>query len=122
MTSSEIKNSLDTIRKVMDEPVSIDNVTGVAEKLEKLSVLLGLSAECIAWARKHYDTRLGFLATSKAYKDMTATDRKYVFASEASQEIFMVNYAESLNKDLHYCCESLRTLVSLLKQEMRAVA
>lgn len=121
MTTADIKNNLEVIRKVMDAKAGLDDPQGVATKLEALSNVLGLSAECIAYARKNLDKRLSFLTTAKAYQGMSATDRKMVFSGEASEEIFMVNYSESLNKDVHYVCESVRSLLSYLKQEMQNI-
>lgn len=121
MTPSEIKTNLDKIRETMDTPVGLDNPTGVAEKLERLQGCSGLSAECIAWARKHYDEKLKFLIMNKAYSGYTPAEKKMIFGGEASNEIFLVNYAESLNKDFHYSIESLRTLISYLKQELNSI-
>lgn len=118
MDIQTIRTSLDSIRKIMDERVELANPTGVAEKLESLSAMVGLSAECVANARKQYDLKLMYLAKSVAYKSYSATDKKMIFAGEASEEIYLVNYAEAINKDLHYCIESLRTLISYLKEEL----
>jgi len=121
MTLADIKKNLDIIREIMDIKVVLDNPTGVAEKLENMQGMAGLSAECIAWARKRYDEKLKFLTMNKAYKDFSPTDRKIIFGGEASEEIFLVNYAESLNKDYHYSIEALRTLISYLKQELNSI-
>jgi len=121
MTLDDLKKNLGIIREVMDTKVGIDNPTGVAEKLEQLQGVAGLSAECIAWSRKRYDEKLKFLTMNKAYNNYTATEKKMIFGGEASEEIFLVNYAESLNKDYHYSVEAVRTLLSYLKEEMRAV-
>lgn len=118
MTPQQLKQSILDIRLVMDKKVGLEDPVGVADKLNSLSNLLGLSSECIAWARKYYDEKLGTLVMSPEFKGMSATDKKMFFAMKSSDEIYLVNYAESLNKDLHYCIESLRTLISYLKQEM----
>ena len=121
MNLTEIKSNLESIRSAMDIVASLDNPQGIAEKLENLSNITGLSAECIAHSRRHLDKRLQMLVLNKAYKDYSASDKKMIFAGEASEEIFCVNYSESINKDVHYELEALRSLLSYLKEEMKQI-
>lgn len=120
MTESQVKESIDLIRKAMDERVGLEDPAGIVTKLEALSSMAGLSAECIAWARKYYDIKLGYLLEDRAYRGYSATDKKILFASKTTEESFLLNYAENLNKDLHYGLESLRTMISYVKQEMQS--
>jgi hypothetical protein len=120
MTSDQLKTSIEQIRNAMDVKVGLEDPVGIVTKLEALSSMAGLSAECIAWARKFYDTRLGLMLRSRDYQNYTPAEKKILFAADASNEIFMVNYAESLNKDLHYNIESLRTMISYVKQDLQS--
>ena len=121
MTPQQLTESLQIIRSAMDEQAGLDNPTGVAEKLQKLSTLLGLSAECQAWARRFYDEKIGRLSQLQVCKGMSATDKKVYIGLEASQEAYQLNYAEGLNKDCHYVVESCRSMLSFLKQEMAQI-
>ena len=84
-----------------------------------LGNIQGLSAELIAKTEKIYNQKLGELILAKEYKSLSATDKKILFASLASEEIELMNYAERLNKEIHYQIEALRSLLSYLKEEYR---
>ena len=121
MTEAQITECLSNIRTAMDKNVSVDNPSEVSEKLERLTNLLGTSAECIAQSRRYYDFKLGTMLKAGMFRGESATDKKMLMAMEASAEIYLVNYSESLNKDLHYCIEGLRTIISLLKSEINKI-
>lgn len=121
MTQAELESSLDTIQSFLDQPVEISEPSGILEKLQKLTNLMGLSAECYAWSEKFYNEKLGELVMAKEYAKMGATEKKMLFASLASNEILMHSRAERLNKGLAHSCDGLRSMLSYLKTEMNQI-
>lgn len=97
MNGQQIINSNNAIRAVMDMEANI-SVVADSEVL--------------------YNEKIGELVLAKEYKNLTATDKKLLFQSLASQEIHLLNYSAQLNKDLHYSIEACRSMLSFLKSEM----
>lgn len=118
MNAQQIINSNQAIREAMDMEANIAVPDAVLEKLNKLSNVLGLSSQCVADSELLYNEKIGELVLAKEYKGLTATDKKLLFQSLASQEIHLLNYSVQLNKDLHYAVESCRSMLSYLKSEM----
>ena len=112
-----IQPNLDAIRDELDAKCPHDLPEEVALKLERLATLEGLSAEMIAESNKKYNQKVGQLVLNSAYKNLTATDKKLLFASLASDEIYWMQLSEAYNKELHYQIEAARTLLSYLKQQ-----
>ena len=105
----------------MDIRAELSNPETVAAKLSLLSELLGLSSECIAQARRLLDIKMAAIIKSPYMEKYGATERKIIIQSECADEIYLVNYSEAINKDLHYCIESTRTLISYLKEELKKI-
>lgn len=120
MTIQDINKANSCIRKEMDRPVNHNVPDQIVEKLNKLSGILGLSSQCIADSEVVYSKKIGELIQDSRYSKMTATDKKILFNSLASEEMKVMNYSSQLNKDLHYCIESCRSMLSYLKSEMQA--
>jgi hypothetical protein len=118
MNREEIATANKAIRETMDMEVNIHVPELVLEKLNKLSNVLGLSSQCIADSEKLYNDKIGELILAKEYKSMQITDKKLLFQSLASEHIQAMNYSVQLNKDLHYCVESCRSMLSYIKSEM----
>lgn len=118
MNEQQIINSNNTIREVMDMEANIHVPDAVLEKLNKLSNVLGLSSQCVADSEMIYNEKIGELVLAKEYSKLTATDKKLLFQSLASQEIHLLNYSVQLNKDLHYSIEACRSMLSYIKSEM----
>lgn len=120
MNKEQLREGIKTIREVMDRKVDIANPSGVLEKLNDLSNLLGLSSEMIAQSSRIYNEKIGVLMG--AVKGESATDKKLHLAALASEEIYLMEMCQCLNKDAHYVAESLRTMVSYLKTELQSIA
>lgn len=121
MKQEQLIKCLKDIQASIDEPVTIDNPTGIMEKLSKLTNLLGLSAECFAWSERLYNEKIGELVLAKEYKSLSATDKKLLFASLACEEIHNHTHAERLNKGLTHAIDGLRSMLSFLKEELNKV-
>lgn len=122
MTKEELESALGMIQKSLDQHVDISEPNGILEKLQGLTNLLGLSAECYAWSEKVYNEKLGELVMAKEYAKMGATEKKMLFASLASHEIMLHSKAERLNKGLTHGIDGLRSMISFLKEEMSKIA
>lgn len=120
MDKETIRKGVADIREVMDRKVDISNPAGVLEKLNDLSNLLGLSSQMIAQSSRLYNEKIGILIGK--VKGETATDKKLHLAALASDEIYIMELCQCLNKDAHYVCESLRTMVSYLKTELQHIS
>lgn len=121
MTKDQLIISLSDIQKAMEIEVSIDNPTGIMEKMNALANLIGLSAECFAWSERYYNEKLSELVLAKQYKDLSATDKKMLFAGLACEEIHNHTHAERLNKGLTHAIDGLRSMLSFLKEELNKV-
>lgn len=107
------------IRDLLDHDVHQDDLPGLQEKLLKLTALIGLSAELKARAKADLKTaELLAFARHKAEK-LTPTMFKIVIEGEAAEEYGKLELADRLNAGLSHCMESLRTIISLKKEEMK---
>lgn len=116
MTKNEIRDNILVIRKVMDQQCGIDNPEGVLEKLNDISNVLGLSGHLIAQAKRHYNQKQAAIV-GELFK-LKAQDRKLKMETEATDEQYLIDETTALNKDLHYCEEACRSMLSYLKNEM----
>ena len=119
MTKEELNTSLDEISIQVDLDFDISVPITIMEKIQRLTNMIGLSAECYAWSEKFYNDKLGGLILAKEYKSLSATDKKILFGSLASNEIMVMSKAERLNKGIIHGIDGLRSLLSYLKEEYR---
>jgi hypothetical protein len=116
---SETKQALNAIRNVLDQDVSEVDISDVKTKLSKLSALMGLSAEAIASAKKHlHEKELEVFAAGKVESMSPSIAKKYLEA-KCKDEIAMYEYADRIGSAVTHCSESLRTIISLYKEEMK---
>lgn len=121
MTKDErtFNQKANAIRDLLDHDVHHDDMPGLQEKLLKLTALIGLSAELKARAKADLKTaELLAFARHKAEK-LTPTMFKIVIEGEAAEEYGKLELADRLNAGLSHCMESLRTIISLKKEEMK---
>lgn len=121
MTTEQIEQGLGEIQALIERQATIDSPVDVMEKLNDCVNVLGLSAELIAWTEKKYNEKLSLLCLDKNYKNLSATDKKMVFAGVLSNEIMLHTRAERLNKALVHCLDSLRSILSYTKEEMKNI-
>lgn len=118
MTSSEIQSNLIFIRSVLDEKVANGDPNGALEKLNKLTNIMGLSAECYAKAERIYNIKLGELVREYAKDSMNTTDKKLLFQGKLANEIELMTTAQEYSKKVDKTIEALRSAISYYKQEM----
>ena len=126
---NDLATKMNSIREALDAPVSYDQETGeatqanidlVQDKLIKLSSLLGLSAECMAQARKELRNKeLEVLAEIQSQISKTpASIVGKLLSAKTGQEESVLLYADRLNSALVHSIDGLRTIISKYKSEL----
>lgn len=119
VTLSKVEGWLNEISDAMKMEVSIDNPESILLKLNKLSVLLSLNSQCITYSEQLYNRKI--YSINAGLVGMTATDKKITFNFLAEKELLILNLAKAESKDLHICCDLLRTMISYLKNEIKNI-
>lgn len=116
MTTKEIRESLQEIRKSVDIDTSGTDIDSTVELGKKLSSLIGLSAECQSEAQRHLKianlnalTKVDDSKPSLAVKKMDAL---------CADEIAMYEYACRINAGITHKLDFIRTVISLHKTEL----
>lgn len=119
MKAIEFNNLSMPIRQAIDLEVSFDVPEELHGKLIQLSQLIGSSAELKANAKE--DLKRAELLAFLKYKGekLTPTMMKVVIEGECAEYYGRLEYADRLNSGLVHCMESLRTLISAKKEELR---
>lgn len=107
------------IRAALDLEVSSDDMEGLTGKLLRLTNLIGSSAELKAKAKG--ELKRAELIAYARYKSekLTPTMMQTVIGGECSQEYENLEYADRLNAGIVHACDSIRTIISLRKEEMK---
>lgn len=114
-----IKKNCILIGKFISEKASLEDPASVMERLNEASALLGTASYDVAECERIYNIKLGELA--EQYSEYSPTTAKNIITGKLSEEIYYKTLAESQDKQLHYVIESLRTMISFLKNEMNAI-
>lgn len=112
MTQEQILNNLALIREEMDKPA--ETLVEQAEKLNKLSSLLGLASETQSWADKYLNQKHLEVMDSKD-KGMNL---KQLLKLKSIEETYTSEYSDRIMDNMVSCMDALRTLISLGKKEM----
>lgn len=121
MDKITLHDNLAKIRQVMDSVATIDSPESVLNKLNELQNIIGLSSECMAWASKLYEEKVAesYSEMSDSPINIPATEKKIYASNKAKDEGMLLNYANGINKDVHYQINSLVTMLSYLKEELK---
>lgn len=125
-TIIEVKTALNSIRTAVDAPLNgVDDngeqmidINKVQEKAVNLTMLFGLSAETKASSKKILHTKeLEVLKriTKEALPPSTMT---HMLRAECFDELAMLEYADRLNAAITHSLDTLRSVISLYKQEI----
>lgn len=121
MTIETIKTWNKEIEDAISLKIDPQNPDELSGKLNALSNLTGLSSQCVALSERFYNDKIAQLFLAPAYKLMSATEKKMIFASLAAEEQYLVTLSERLNKGLTHSADMIRSILSALKEEMKAV-
>lgn len=107
MTSDQrtFSQKANAIRDLLDHDVHQDDMPGLQEKLLKLTSIK--RAELIAYA-------------SHKSEKLQPTVFKVVIEGECADEYGKLELADRLNAGLTHCMESIRTIISAKKEEMKS--
>lgn len=116
-----LKDKARSIRLVLDREVEILDIEGLLQKLSDLVGISGLSAEIVPSAKLDYRN-----AQERVIRDLmenptnlpASTTNELIKARTGKEESFW-EYTVLLDKRVSYSQESLRTIISLRKQEMQ---
>ena len=119
MKATDFNNLAMPIRQAIDLEVSFDVPEELHGKLIRRSQLIGSSAELKASAKE--DLKRSELLAFLKYKGdkLSPTMMKTVIEGECAEQYGRLEYADRLNAGLVHCMDSLRTLISAKKDEMR---
>lgn len=120
MTKDQLEHNLGIIKTELDAELENAIVIGyVEEKLLRLSNVMGLSAECLKWSKRHCLDKQKILMEMPARKGMSATVLKLWLEGEMAEELMLHTYADRLNAGLVHASDQLRTIISKYKEELR---
>lgn len=117
MTKQELENNLSIIKSELETEVDEKIIDQVQQKLNRLCNLMGLSAECMKWAKNMVLTKQKYVYALAA-KDSSATMFKYFMEGEMAEELALFTYCDRLNAAITHACDGLRTIISLYKSEL----
>lgn len=117
----DVKQSSRVIRSCLDERINTEDTNGLSDYLEKLSSLDGLSCELLATAKRIQGEEE--LVVLLELKDLNLPPSKVtqLLKAKTAKEIALVTYCDRLNAAIHHKQDSLRSILSLRKEEMKLV-
>ncbi|HTC01031.1 MAG TPA: hypothetical protein VK705_10140 [Ferruginibacter sp.] len=118
MTEKQIESNLEIIQSSMDIKVEQGDINGAMDKLSNITVLYGLSSECVRHAKSHCLTKQGSLLPELFKKGINATMLRLQLESNMAYELSLLIYAERINAALTHIVDAIRTQISLYKSEM----
>lgn len=117
-----LKDKAESIRQVIDRPVPTEDLEGLLRKLNDLTNISGLSAEIVPQARLQYRE-----AQEKVIREYMETEINLpvstmndLIKARTAKEESLLEYCQLLDKRVSYTQESIRTIISLRKQEMNS--
>ena len=120
MTAQEIADELDDYYGQISSPIDKDNPTGLIDDLGKRCQLLARSAVLLADAQFIHDKARGMECDAPGVAGMSATLMREYLTGACASEARLVTLAERLNSTLVHQVDSLRTMISYVKQTMNA--
>lgn len=116
--STNIESKLKVIRAVVDTDITGCEIESVVDQGKKLASIIGLSAECIAAAKKMLENaRLKAIMKLQEQKLQPSVLLKMADA-ECGIELAMYEYADRLNASISHQLDYYRTVISLYKSEL----
>ncbi len=113
-----IEANLKAIRLVVDTNVVGCDIETIVEQGKKLASIMGLSAECMAAAKKHLQN-----ARLKAIKNLEGRNVSpsillKMADGDCGLELATYEYADRLNASITHQLDYYRTVISLYKSEL----
>lgn len=118
MDIKKLEENLAIIKSELEIEVDEKVIDQVQQKLIRLSNLMGLSAECMKWAKQIVLIKQKYVYALSGKTDISPTMFKYFLEGEAAEELAVFTYCDRLNAALTHASDSLRTIISLYKSEL----
>lgn len=119
MIPQQIETNLNIIKTELEREVGTSDITAVQDKLLKLTAYMGLSAEIMRHAKSLVLRKQQQIISANNNGAMSASILKQFIESELWHEAALLLYADRINAAITHACESLRTIISLYKEEMK---
>lgn len=118
MTTQEIENNCKKIREDMDLEVPNSDIDGMVGKLGRLSSLIGLSSECMRFAKQNLLLKQMEILKVNKNTGLSPSVLSKTIDSESWSEHGLYEYCDRINAGLVHTIEALRSIISLHKSEM----
>lgn len=119
MTIDQIKQGLEQIKSAIVPIEDITNCQEIMSKLNDLVQWMPSSASYVAVTERIYAEKISQLTLNKLYSGMSASDKKLIFNGIAGEEYELKILAERLNRALVHSSDSIRSMLSTVKEEMK---
>lgn len=119
MTATQLLTNLGIIQSHLDSEVDTTNITLVETKLINLSHLMGLSAECMRWAKHQALTKQHEILSDPECKKMVPSFLKVYLEGEMVEQLTVLTYSDRINAAITHCSDNLRTVISKYKEELK---
>lgn len=113
-----LKAICDQIKKALSEEIDKDNPDELMGKLQVLSNLLATASHAVSLAKMVYAQKIMELTEDNQYRNLSATDKKMIFAGKAKNEGYFVDMTAKLSSSMVHTIEGIRSILSYKKQEM----
>lgn len=118
-TKQEITIALNSIRTVLDQDVHHTDIEALQAKLTALTHQFGLSSECKASAKKLLHLKELDVLTELNLTDLQASIVTKMLTAKTADEIAILEYADRINASITHTCDSIRSIISLYKEELK---
>jgi len=118
MTLDELVKEIEYLYESLKKPFARSGQE-LMDDLDYRCQWLARSAELLAEAQYHVDKRRGEEAERVARMDINTTLAKEIINGATANERRVLMQAEKLNSTLGYQIESIRSLLSFIKEEMK---
>ena len=122
--AEDIKSNCQSIRNVLDRPVSNDDISGVTDKLIDLVEIAGLASRTEAVAKMIYEQEysdvLSLLAQDPEMAKLGSTTLGKIAGGKkiVSEYLAAAKYSERLGRNISHSMDALRSIISLQKEEL----
>jgi len=108
---TQLKTITTQIGEALSSSIDPLNPAQITFKINKLTLMLAASCHAVAWAERLYSRRIQQLTESKAWANVSATDKKALFAGYCRDEAYYVTLTERQNKALIHALEALKAMM-----------
>jgi hypothetical protein len=108
---SDLKTITTQISEALSSSIDPLNTAQVTFKINKLTLMLAASCHAVAWAERIYSRRMQQLTEDKTWANLSATDKKAIFAGYCRDEAYYLTLTERQNKAIIHALEALKAMM-----------